>query len=63
MDVLAGLYTKGLSNINIVLNGNDGGHVRIKRQEASIDINPILTFCLFAHPAVLQNMAHQKTFI
>jgi hypothetical protein len=63
MDVLAGLYTKGQSNLNIVLNGIDGGHVRIKRQEASIDINPILTFCLFAQPAVLQNMAHQKTFM
>ena len=63
MDVLAGLYTKGQSNINIVLNGIDGGHVRIIRQEASIDVNPILTFCLFAQPAVLQNMARQKTFI
>jgi len=62
MDVMGGLYSKGQANINIMLNGIDGGHVRIKRQEASIDINPILTFCLFAQPAVMHNMAQQRTF-
>jgi hypothetical protein len=62
MDVLGGLYSKGQANINIILNGSDGGHVRIKRQEASIDINPLLTFCLFAQPAVMHNMAQQRTF-
>jgi hypothetical protein len=62
MDVLAGLYTKGQANINIILNGIDGGHVKIRRLETSIDICPTLTFCLFVQPAVLQNMAKQKTF-
>jgi hypothetical protein len=63
MDVISGLYTKGQANINIVLNGIDGGAVRIKRQESSIDINPILTFCLFVQPAILQNMSNQKSLI
>ena len=62
MDVLGGLYSKGQANINIILNGSDGGHVRIKRQETSIDINPLLTFCLFAQPAVMHNMSQQRTF-
>ena len=62
MDVLGGLYTKGQANINIVLNGIDGGHVRIKRKDTFLDINPVLTFCVFVQPAVIQNMAQQKTF-
>jgi hypothetical protein len=61
IDVISGLYTKGQANINIVLSGIDGGAVRIKRQESSIDIKPILTFCLFVQPAILQNMANQKS--
>jgi hypothetical protein len=63
LDVLAGLYNNnGRANINVILNGIDGGCTRVRRQETSIDINPILSFCLFVQPVVLQNMANQKAF-
>jgi hypothetical protein len=61
IDVISGLYTKGQANINIVLNGIDGGSVKIKRQESEINIHPILTFCLFVQPAILKNMSTQKS--
>ena len=62
LDVISGLYNGGQANINVVLNGMDGGHVRVRRKDHSIDLNPYLTFCLFAQPVVVQKMGKNNAF-
>ena len=62
MEVVSGLYTDGKANINIILSGIDGGHVRVERQDNSFDLNPYLTFCLFAQPIVIASMGSKKAF-
>ena len=62
LEVISGLYSGGQANINIVLNGIDGGHVRVRRKDNSIDINPYLTFCLFVQPVIVQSMSKKRAF-
>lgn len=61
-DVLAGLYTGGQANADIILQGHDGGNVRVERKDKSVSLNPLLTFVLSVQPVVIQNMAAKKTF-
>lgn len=62
MKVIAGLYSGGNANIDIVLKGIDGGAVRIRRKDRSFDLNPYLTFCLFCQPSVIKNMGRELAF-
>lgn len=62
IEVIAGLYTSGLSNIDIILKGIDGGVVRIKRKDRSYNISPFLTLVLLVQPSVLKNMASKRSF-
>ena len=62
VDVIAGLYTGGNANIDIILKGIDGGHVRVERKGESVSLNPYLTFVLAVQPAVLDTMAEKKSF-
>ena len=62
MKVIAGLYSGGNANIDIVLKGIDGGPVRIRRKDRSFDLNPFLTFCLFCQPSVIKNMGREFAF-
>ncbi len=60
--VAGGLHSNGKANIDILLKGFDGGSTRIKRADSEIDLNPHLTMCVFAQPAVLNNMAGNEAF-
>jgi len=62
MKVIAGLYSGGNANIDIVLKGIDGGAVRVRRKDRSFDLNPFLTFCLFCQPSVIKNMGRESAF-
>jgi hypothetical protein len=62
MEVISGLYTGGKANINIILNGIDGGYVRVERKDKSFDLSPYLTFCLFAQPIVISCMGGKQAF-
>lgn len=62
IEIVSGLYTRGQANINILLNGIDGGPVRIRRKEQSYDLNPYLTLCLFVQPIIIQSMGSKKAF-
>ncbi|MBC8555585.1 MAG: DUF3987 domain-containing protein, partial [Candidatus Brocadiales bacterium] len=62
MEVVSGLYSGGKANINIILNGTDGGYVRVERKDRSFDLCPYLTFCLFAQPVVISGMGCKKAF-
>ncbi len=60
--VAGGLHANGKANIDILLKGFDGGSTRIKRADREIDLNPHLTMCVLAQPAVLNNMAGNEAF-
>ena len=62
IEVVSGLYSGGQANINIILNGIDGGPVRIRRKENSIDLNPHLTFLLIVQPVIIKTMGEKRTF-
>jgi len=62
MKVIAGLYSGGNANIDVVLKGIDGGPVRVRRKDRSFDLNPFLTFCLFCQPSVIKNMGRESAF-
>ena len=63
METMAGLYTGGSANVDVLLKGIDGGQVRIRRKNSeSFNINPYLTMMLLVQPRILQNMAEQHAF-
>lgn len=62
MEVLSGLYSGGNANIDILLKGIDGGHVRVRRRDRSFDLNPFLTIFLTVQPAIIQNMGAKKAY-
>ena len=62
MKVIAGLYSGGNSNTDIILKGIDGGATRVRRRDRSFDLNPILTFCLFCQPSVVEKMGSESAF-
>ena len=61
-DVLAGLYSNGVANVDVVLKGWDRGPCRIRRRDREIDMNPCLTLGLAVQPATLGNFASKKSF-
>lgn len=62
METMAGLYSKGHANYDIMLKGIDGGRVRLKRKDRDIDVNPYITMLLVVQPQIIRNMAGQKAF-
>jgi len=62
VETLSGLYTGGSANVDILLKGIDGGHVRIRRKDRNFDINPLLTIVLTVQPIIIQNMRSKKAF-
>lgn len=61
-DVLGGLYTNNIANIDVLLKGWDKGNISMKRRECEINIEPLLTFCVLAQPAVLNKISAKKSF-
>ena len=61
-DVLAGLYSNGVANIDVVLKGWDRGSCRIRRKDREIDISPCLTLGLSVQPITLSNFAAKRSF-
>lgn len=62
IDSLSGLYSRGEANINLILNGIDGGTVRIHRSHGSISVNPYLTISMTIQPAIIEKMGNKKAF-
>jgi len=64
LDVLSGLYSNGNANIDVILQGIDGGSVRVDRckNEDPVILNPLLSFVLSAQPSVIEKMASKKAF-
>jgi hypothetical protein len=62
METMAGLYSKGQANYDILLKGIDGGRVRLMRKDRTLDANPLISIMLIVQPQVIRNMAGQKAF-
>jgi len=62
LSTLGGLYTGGSANVDILLKGIDGGHLRTRRKEHSFDLNPYLTLMLAIQPHMLKQMASKSAF-
>jgi hypothetical protein len=63
LETLAGLYSNGSANIDILLKGIDGGEVRVRRKDRSIIINPYLTIVLAVQPAIIQSMGEKRAYL
>lgn len=63
LETLAGLYSNGSANIDILLKGIDGGEMRVHRKDRSAILNPYLTVVLTVQPVVIQNMAAKKAYL
>ena len=61
-ETLAGLYSNGRANNDVMLKGIDGGMVRLVRGDRQHDIRPLITTLLIVQPQVLTNMASQRSF-
>ena len=59
---MAGLYSHGKANIDILLKGIDGGYVRIRRKEKSFNLNPLLTVILALQPSVIQQLGNRRAY-
>lgn len=62
IDTMAGLYSGGNSNIDILLKGWDGGYLRQKRKDRELDIEPLLTINLTVQPIIIQNLGSKKAY-
>lgn len=63
IETLAGLYSNGLANVDILLKGIDGGELRIRRKDRSIALNPFLTIILTVQPSIIQNMGSKSAYL
>jgi hypothetical protein len=61
-ETVSGLYTGGSANVDILLKGIDGGHLRVRRRERQYDVNPHLTVLLAVQPKILLNMGQKRAF-
>ena len=56
-EVMAGLYSGGNSNVNVILQSHAGEPVRVKRQGRSVNMQkPALTFGLCVQPDIISNL-------
>jgi len=59
---MAGLYTNGTANVDILLKGIDGGDVRVRRKDRSFNLNPFISIVLTVQPVIIQRMSEKKAF-
>ncbi len=62
LETLAGLYSNGIANVDILLKGIDGGEVRVRRKDRSVMLKPYLTIVLTVQPSVIQNMGGKHAY-
>lgn len=63
-DVISGMYSNNVTNLNIFLSGYDGEPVKIDRKSGSVMLaHPLLTFGICAQPQVLNNVISNPNFI
>ncbi len=63
LETLAGLYSNGSANIDILLKGINGGDVRVKRKDRSFMLNPFLTIVLAVQNSIIQNMGEKRAYL
>lgn len=63
LETLAGLYSQGSANIDILLKGIDGGEMRVRRKDRSFHLNPYLTIVLAIQPAVMQGLGEKRAYL
>jgi hypothetical protein len=63
LETLAGLYSHGDANVDILLKGIDGGEVRVNRKDRSLALNPYLTIVLTVQPTIIQNMGEKRAYL
>lgn len=63
LETLAGLYSQGTANIDILLKGIDGGDVRVRRKDRSFSLNPYLTILLAVQPAIVSHLSEKKAYL
>lgn len=62
-DVISGMYSNSITNLNIFLSGYDGEPVKIDRKYGSVALHrPLLTFGICAQPQVLNNVINNPQF-
>lgn len=63
LETLAGLYSQGSANIDVLLKGIDGGSVRVRRKDRSFSLNPYLTIVLAVQPTVVRQLSTKKAYL
>ncbi len=63
LETLGGLYSNGITNIDILLKGIDGGEVRVRRKDRNYNLKPYLTFVLAVQPAILSNLGQKRAYL
>lgn len=63
IETLAGLYSNGFANVDILLKGIDGGEMRVCRKDRSFHLNPYLTIVLTVQPAIIQKMGERQAYL
>lgn len=62
-DVISGMYSNNVTNLNIFLSGYDGEPIKIDRKSGSVMLShPLLTFGICAQPQVLNNVISNPNF-
>jgi hypothetical protein len=61
-ETLAGLYSNGHANVDILLKGIDGGDLRVYRKDRHFHLNPFLTIVLTVQPNIIQKVATKNAF-
>lgn len=62
-DVISGMYSNSITNLNIFLSGYDGEPVKIDRKYGSVALHrPLLTFGICAQPQVLNSVINNPQF-
>lgn len=62
-DVISGMYSSSVTNLNIFLSGYDGEPVKIDRKYGSVALHrPLLTFGICAQPQVLNSVINNPQF-
>lgn len=62
LETLAGLYSQGAANIDILLKGIDGGEMRVRRKDREFSLKPYLTVVVMVQPAIVQQLAEKKAY-
>ncbi|MDA0780701.1 MAG: YfjI family protein [Rickettsiales bacterium] len=63
IEVMSGLYSGGKANIDVFLQGIDGGDVKILRKNMGlVSFKAYLTFLLIIQPKIIKNMAGKHAF-